>query len=116
MSYSRESHERVQEELSNAKQKESDQAKEWSEASEIDKIPLTTYQSAINALDYLRGRTDKQIRGKLDRSYDQAHEEALGLEKQHVALEAEVETLLSQFKESVDRLRRFESEMLKKEQ
>jgi hypothetical protein len=83
-------------------------------ASEFEKLADVTYQKVTDVFDYLRGSSATRAAKKLDELRDKAHEEALDLETRRQSLVDEVEKSWLSFAQSVDRLKRFESELLGK--
>jgi len=114
MQYSREKYEGEQANLDRAANHDDDPQRYSTEASEIGKFADITYESVRNAFDYLRGRTSEQVKNRLDKLYNEAHTEALELNKQHESLQSDVLAAWSSFVHSVERIQSFESELLGK--
>jgi hypothetical protein len=112
MQYSRENFEGTEEQLRDAEMRENNLTREIGNASELEKLADVSYANVVGVLDFLRGRTAEQSKRRLEHLYDKAHDEALERDKQHTALEAQVEKTWFAFAESVNRLKRFESEKL----
>jgi len=114
MRYSKENYERTQGELEEAQSRDAERLRQREQASEFEKLPDITYQHVAGALDYLRGKSAEQAEKKLDELRYKAHDEALELKRRHELLAGEVVQAWSSFAQSVDQLKRFESELLGK--
>ena len=114
MRYSKENYERVDHELENAATNSAESPQRFERASEFEKLADLTYQQVVSAFGYLRGGSAERVSKKLGKLYEHAHQEALDLQSQHELLIGKVETAWSSFISSVDRLKRFESELLGK--
>jgi hypothetical protein len=114
MRYSREGYENAEEKLHDSEDREKSRADRSEQASELAKFADVSYENVANVLDFLRGDTVEQSKKKLTRLYDQAYDDAIELNTRHEALEAEASRAWSQFEQSIDRLERFEAELLSK--
>jgi hypothetical protein len=111
MLYSKENYERVEGELEGAQNRDAERLRQREQASEFGKLSDITYQHVAGVLDYLRGKSVEQASKKLSELHGQAHDEALELKTRHEMLAGEVAQAWSSFAQSVDRLKRFESEL-----
>jgi hypothetical protein len=112
MRYSKEAYESERAELRDAEEHERKVIEGEQSASQVEKLADFTYANVAAVLDYLRGDTARQHQKKLGELYESAHAEAVDLEDQHEALQAEVAKAWSSLSQSVERLKRFEAENL----
>jgi hypothetical protein len=114
MRYSKEGYEDTEAKLRDSEDREKSKTERIESSSELAKFADVTYENVAHVLEFLRGNTIEQNNRKLTKLHDRAYGEAVELNTRHEALQADVSRAWSHLKQSVDRLERFEAELLGK--